>query len=56
MWGEDREGMMDEGESRWKEMVWSTSGEKVIVPSHLRCVKDRVRNVPHYDMRKCFEK
>ena len=49
-------GMMDEGESRWKEMVWSTSGEKVIVPSHLRCVKDRVRNVPHYDMRKCFEK
>ena len=40
-------GMMDEGEDRWKEMVWSTSGEKVIVPSHLRCVKDWVRNVPH---------
>ena len=46
-WGRIGKGMMDEGEDRWKEMVWSTSGEKVIVPSHLRCVKDWVRNVPH---------
>ena len=36
--------------------VWSTSGEKVIVSSYLRCVKDWVRNVPYYDMRKGFEK